>query len=89
MSLIFDRRVSRRTPGTFRTPVITEGVIPSLHVSYKSSKIKQYFKESRALRTETTISNTRDFGIGRRLENSPALCQLGFTANNLTRSPTD
>lgn len=81
VSLIFDRRVTRRTPGKFRTRVITEGVIPSLHVSYKSSKIKQYFKEGRALRTETTIQNTRDFGIGRRLENLPAMCRMGFTAN--------
>ncbi len=81
VSLIFDRRVTRRTPGKFRTRVMTEGVIPSLHVSYKSSKIKQYFKENRALRTETTIQNTRDFGIGRRLENLPALCRLGLTAN--------
>jgi hypothetical protein len=36
--LIFERRVSRRTPGRFRTRVITEGVIPSLHVDYKSSR---------------------------------------------------
>jgi hypothetical protein len=40
--LIVERRVSRRTPGRFRTRVITEGVIPSLHVDYKSSRIKQY-----------------------------------------------
>lgn len=65
--LIFERRVSRRTPGRFRTRVITEGVIPSLHVDYKSSRIKQYHKEGRALRTETTINNTRDFGQTRLL----------------------
>ena len=40
--LIFERRVNRRTPGRFRTRVITEGVIPSLHVDYKSSRIKQF-----------------------------------------------
>ena len=67
VSLIFNRRITKRTPGTFHTRVITQGVIPSLHVSYKSSKIKQYFKEGRALRTETTINNTHDFGIGRNL----------------------
>jgi len=32
VQLIFTRRVSRRTPGRFRTRVITEGVLPSLHV---------------------------------------------------------
>src|SRR6516162_7150382 len=45
VQLIFDRRVHWRTPGRFRTRVLTEGVIPSLHVDYKSSRIKQYFKQ--------------------------------------------
>jgi hypothetical protein len=79
--LIFERRVNRRTPGRFRTRVITEGVIPSLHVDYKSSRIKQYHKEGRALRTETTINNTRDFAIGKHLRNLPALRRIGFQAN--------
>ena len=35
--------------------------------TYKSSRLKQYFKEHRALRTETVIGDTRDFGIGRRV----------------------
>jgi hypothetical protein len=81
VQLIFDRRVTRRTPGTFRTRVVTEGVIPSLHVCYKKTKIKQYFKEGRALRTETTINDTYDFAIGRRLSNLPALRAIGFSAN--------
>ena len=81
VQLIFQRRVTRRTPGRFRTRVITHGVIPSLHVDYKGSRIKQYHKEGRALRTETTINNPRDFAIGKRLCNLPALRQVGFTAN--------
>ena len=81
VQLIFDRRVSRRTPGRFRTRVITEGVVPSLHIDYKNTRIKQYHKEGRALRTETTINNTRDFSIGKRLKNLPALRQIGFRAN--------
>jgi hypothetical protein len=81
VSLIFDRRVTRRTPGRFRTRVITEGVTPSLHVDYKHTKIKQYHKQGQALRTETTINDTRDFGVGRRLHNLPALREIGFTAN--------
>ena len=81
VALIFDRRVSRRTPGRFRTRVLTEGVIPSLHVDYKHTKIKQYHKEGQALRTETTINDTRDFGIGKRLHNLPALREIGFHAN--------
>jgi hypothetical protein len=81
VQLIFERRVTKRTPGRFRTRVLTEGVLPSLHVDYKQSRIKQYFKEGVALRTETTVNNTYDFKIGRRLENLPALRELGFTAN--------
>jgi hypothetical protein len=81
VSLIFNRRINKRTPGTFHTRVVTQGVIPSLHVSYKFSKIKQYFKEGRALRTETTINNTHDFGVGRSLTNLPALRAIGFNAN--------
>ena len=81
VQLIFDRRVTQRTPGRFRTRVITEGVVPSLHIDYKQSRIKQYHKEGRALRTETTINDTRDFRIGKRLSNLPALRQVGFTAN--------
>jgi hypothetical protein len=81
VQLIFERRVTKRTPGRFRTRVLTEGVTPSLHVDYKHSRIKQYHKEGRALRTETTINNTRDFGIGKRLHNLPALREIGFQAN--------
>ena len=56
VSLIFDRKLRRRgplssTPGRFRTRVITDGVVPSLHIDYKNTKIKQYHKEGRALRT--------------------------------------
>jgi len=81
VQLIFDRRVSRRTPGRFRTRVITEGVTPSLHVDYKRARIKQYHKEGQALRTETTINDTRDFGVGRLLKNLPELRRIGFAAN--------
>src|SRR3954447_24955102 len=86
VQLIFDRQVSRRTPGRFRTRVITEGVVPSLPIDYKNPRIKQYHKEGRALRTETTINNTRDFSIGKRLKNLSALRQIGFRAH---RRPED
>ena len=50
-------------------------------MNYKHSRIKQYYKESRALRTETVINNTYDFGIGRRLGNFEDLQKIGFAAN--------
>jgi hypothetical protein len=81
VQLIFQRRVTQRTPGRFRTRVLTQGVVPSLHVDYKHTKIKQYHKEGRALRTETTVNDTRDFAIGKRLHNLPALREIGLQAN--------
>ena len=81
VALIFERRVERRTPGRFRTRVLTEGVVPSLHVDYKKTKIKQYHKLGRALRTETTINDAHDFSVGKRLHNLPALREIGFNAN--------
>ena len=85
VSLIFGRRIMNRrrhpTPGRFRTRVITDGVTPSLHVDYKNSKIKQYHKLGKALRTETTINDARDFGVAKGLSHLPELKEIGFTAS--------
>jgi hypothetical protein len=72
VSLLFPTRLNRRTPPPpwgYRTRVITNGVNPSLHVEYKRSHVKQYFKENRALRTETTINDPRDFATTKALKN--------------------
>jgi hypothetical protein len=45
---LFERKVTKRTPGRFQTRVIQDGVHPSLHINYKKSHVKQYFKENRA-----------------------------------------
>src|SRR5262245_65548132 len=83
VQLIFERPITKRTPGRFRTRILTEGVTPSLYIDYKGCHIKQYHKEGRALRTETTVHNARDFGtrVGKRLHNLPVLRQIGFQAN--------
>ena len=85
VGLVFARRIVRKgpskTPGRFRTRVLTAGVTPSLHIDYKNTKVKQYHKLDQALRTETTINDSRDFGIGKRLCNLPALREVGFSAN--------
>lgn len=81
VQLIFDRRIMKTTPGRFRTRIISDGVIPSLHLDYKNTRIKQYHKEGRALRTETTINDTRDFQVGRGLGNLAQLRKIGFGAN--------
>jgi hypothetical protein len=75
VGVVFGRRIrggrKRPTPGRFRTRVITEGVTPSLHINYKNSKIKQYHKLGKALRTETTVNDTADFGVAMGLSHLP------------------
>jgi hypothetical protein len=46
---------------------LAEGVEPVIQAHYKHSKVKQYFKEGRALRTETTVNDPYDFGVKRTL----------------------
>jgi hypothetical protein len=81
VQLVFDRVVSRRTPGEFRTRVIQDGVQPSLHISYKNFDLKQYFKEGRGCRTEGTFRNPNDFGVNKGLSNLPYLQQIGRQIN--------
>lgn len=81
VQLLFPRKITRATPGRFTTRVITTGVQPSLHIAYKHCHIKQYFKEERALRTETTFNDSYDFGVGRRLSNLSSLRTLGEHIN--------
>ena len=83
VQLIFQRPMCKKTAtgGRCRTRIITEGIAPSLHVYYKNTHLKQYHKEGRALRTETTINNTYDFGVGRRIKNLPKLRKIGLAAN--------
>lgn len=81
VQLIFGRQVRRNTPSQFRTRVLQNGVQPTLQVIYKHSNVKQYFKENRALRTETTINNPHDFGVNKGLCNWSYLRQLGTAIN--------
>lgn len=85
--LVFDRHIVARgkhpTPGRFATQVITRGTHPHIDTRYKSSKVKAYFKEQRALRVETTINNPNDFGINKTLSpaNWRALRRVGTGVN--------
>lgn len=81
VQLIFDRVVTKKTPGQFRTRVIQEGVHPSLHINYKNFDLKQYFKEGRGCRTEGTFRNPNDFGVNKGLSNLPYLQKIGREIN--------
>ena len=78
---IFDRRVTKRTPGTFSTRVVTRGVDVTINVNYKNSRIKEYLKEGRALRIETVVNDPTDLGCQRRLHNLPELQARARAAN--------
>jgi hypothetical protein len=82
VQLVFDRKIIKTTPGQFRTRVIENGVQPSLHIEYKKSRVKQYFKENRALRTETTINDPKDFRVNKDLSNLPFLQKIGREINH-------
>lgn len=82
LQLIFDRRIRKNTPSRFRTQVVQVGVQPSLYITYKHSGVKQYFKENRALRTETTINDPHDFDVAKDLSNWTYLRQLAAAINH-------
>ena len=82
LQLVFDRSCPRRRgQPAARTRVLTRDVDPSLQVSHRNTRVKQYWKLNRALRTETTFNDTYDFRIGRKLENLPRLIELGRDIN--------
>ncbi len=82
IQLLFGRQVRRNTPGSFRTRVVQYGVLPKLSVDYKHSRLKQYFKEGRALRTETIINNPDDVDCRRSLSNLAYLRTIGRNINH-------
>jgi hypothetical protein len=81
VQLIFGRRITKKTPGLFRTRVIQDGVNPNVHIQYKQFDLKQYFKEGLASRIEGTFRNTKDFYINKGLSNLPYLQKLGRQIN--------
>jgi hypothetical protein len=84
VGLLFPQRLTRATPPPahgYRTRVITDGVAPSLHLEYKRSHVKQYFKQQQALRTETTINDPRDFYVAKGIDNLTHLRELGRQVN--------
>ena len=79
VQIVFGRKITAATPGRLCTRIVSPGVHPQLHAYYKHSKVKQYFKHGRALRTETVNQRPNDFGVGRSLNatNWLALTRIG------------
>jgi hypothetical protein len=79
---LFGRRIDRRYRGKLQTVLDRrEEGHPVLRSYYQTSFVKQYEKADRILRTETCINNTYHVGVGRRLENLPALIERMATTN--------
>ena len=86
VELIFGRQVRSTTPGVFATRVVTRGVDVTINAQYKHSRVKQYFKDGRAMRIETVINNPTDLGVLRRLEH---LDELQAKARDVNRRLLD
>jgi hypothetical protein len=82
VAAVFARRVTRRTPGIFRTRIFQTGTEVQLEFHYKHSRVKQYLKEGRALRIETVINKPSDIGVLARLEHLPELVAKGRDVNH-------
>lgn len=82
VEVIFGRRVQSNTPGIFHARVITRGTEPRLSIYYKSSRVKEYLKEGRAVRVETVINCPTDIGVHRRIAH---LGELGAACREVNR----
>ncbi len=85
VSFLFGRRIHRRgkrpTPGPFHTRIHVVGVDPQLEIHYKSSRIKEYLKEGRALRVETVVNDPSDLGLLRRVRHLGELREAARAIN--------
>jgi len=93
VGVIFGKQIRKATRKAhrFMSRVFTYGAIPVFHVYYKKNKLKQYYKEAKALRNEMTINNPRDFGVGKMLtdENFLSIKEVGVdTIKRLLRVET-
>ena len=65
MAIVFERRVSRRTPRRFSDQGLQRRYGAAIQIHDRAANVKQYLRE--ASRTATTVNDTREFGIGRLL----------------------
>ena len=82
VEIIFGRHKGRKAGGVFKTAIDrhTQGV--TLNVFYKHSRVKQYLKDGRALRTETVINDAYDIGCQRLLPHLDDLQAKSRAINN-------
>jgi hypothetical protein len=83
VSVVFARQLRKRktTPGPFRTRVFSAGTDVRIDFRYRDSRVKQYLKDSRALRIETVVNKPGDVSVGRRLRHLPDLIAKARAVN--------
>jgi hypothetical protein len=86
LEIIFGRRINggrkRPTVTDTKTKVVHDGDMVTLNAYYKHSRVKQYFKDGRALRIETVVNSPTDFAVKRRLEHLPELAAKARAVND-------
>jgi len=80
-SLVFARRVTKRTRERFGTRIVSRGTDVRVDFRYKHSRVKQYLKAGRALRVETVINKPSDLGLAARLQHLPELIERARGVN--------
>ena len=78
----FGRQVRKTTTEPFVGRIFCPGTEVHMDFSYKHSRVKQYLKEGRALRTETVINKPWDLTIRSRLEHLPELVAKARQVND-------
>ena len=76
-----DRR-GRTSPKPFGTRIFSAGTDVRMDFRYKTSRVKQYLKEGRALRIETVINKPKDLGVLARIEHLPELVEKARQVND-------
>ena len=81
VSMVFARQVRTTTKEPFVGRIFCPGTEVHMDFAYKHSRVKQYLKEGRALRTETVINKPWDLNILARIEHLPELVDKARQVN--------
>ena len=78
VEILFKRDPRGRKPkdqagGVFKTAIDRNNQGVTINAYWRHSRVKQYLKDSRALRIETVVNSPDDLGVARRLHNLPEL----------------
>jgi len=74
LTVIFGRKISKYHAGKLQT-VIEDLDLPNpvIRSHYKNGFVKQYVRDKANLRTEPATNNVTDYGVGKAIDNLPAL----------------